>query len=208
MFTGIIDHTAKITAIEKQAQSCVLQIQSHFSDLILGESIAVDGVCLTVTSIDGGIFSCDISPETLALTNLSDLKVGVAVNVERALKVGDRLGGHFVTGHVDIIATIKLYRPHNSYIELILEDFSAAQMAYLTMKGSICVNGVSLTINNIDTHYKTVSLMLVPHTTTVTNLQHLKQGSQVNIEFDAMAKMVSHQLSLYQKQEGDNVCLV
>lgn len=205
MFTGIIDHTATIIAISQHAQSLILQIQSQFSQLVLGESIAVDGVCLTVTSINGGVFSCDISPETLVVTHLSDLNVGAAVNVERALKMGDRLGGHFVTGHVDMLASVQSRQHGDGYVQLVLKDFSSTQMAYLTLKGSVCVNGVSLTINSVDLMHNTISLMLIPHTTTRTNLQYLQKDHLVHIEFDTMSKMVAHQLSLHQKQEAAHV---
>lgn len=198
MFTGIIDHVAIVTTVRRQVQSYVLSIQSQLARLVLGESIAVDGVCLTVTSVDGTVFSCHVSPETSTLTNLSQLTEGAIVNVERALKVGDRLGGHFVTGHVDALVTVRLYQYCDACVVLILEGFTLAQMVYLTLKGSICVNGVSLTINDVNRLDRTVSLMLVPHTIKTTNLQYLKQGSRVNIEFDTMAKMVAHQLSVYQ----------
>ena len=197
MFTGIIDHCGEIAAIDETPEGRCLTLQSDFNNLVLGESIAVDGVCLTVTDIQQGVFCCDVSPETIALTTLATYRKGTQVNLERSLAVGDRMGGHYVTGHVDRTALVVTSAQHDEYYEVQVSGFMQQQATYLVPKGSVTINGVSLTINSITNSTQPVlSVMLVPHTLAITNLCTLQAGTQVNIEFDYYAKIIAHQLAL------------
>lgn len=194
MFTGIVDHTGCIQSIETLANGLCFKITTKFTRLTLGESIAVDGVCLTVTDQHQGEFCCDVSPETLSLTTLGDYKIGDRVNLERALAVGDRMGGHYVTGHVDGKLRMINARRHAQYLEIGFSGFTQNQLAYLVPKGSVTINGVSLTINRVEKG--ALSVMLIPHTYDITNLCHLTQGAYVNVEYDYYAKTIAHQLKI------------
>ena len=189
MFTGIVDHCGKVLKTQEFSQSVRLEIKTHFESLELGESIAVDGCCLTVTSEPSpGVFSCDISPETVRLTRASHWKEGTAVNLERALRLSDRLGGHIVTGHVDQFGVLVSMKPVSEYVRLEVSGITPEYKRYVTKKGSISVNGVSLTVNEV--MGDSFSVMLIPHTLEKTNLKELKEGDRVNLEFDWMAKLV------------------
>lgn len=197
MFTGIIDHCGEIKSIEQTTVGLRLTINTQFNDFVLGESIAIDGVCVTVTEFDAHTFCCDISPETLALTIMQGYRPGSRVNLERSLAVGERMGGHYVTGHVDCTATLADVVSHHDYVEFQITGFDPKQAAYLVPKGSVTINGVSLTINQY--HQQATpgfSVLLIPHTMSVTNLQMLMPGNLVNIEFDYYAKVIAHQLAL------------
>lgn len=191
MFTGIIDHCGIITHIVKQDNHSQLSIKTHFNDLVLGESIAIDGICLTVTQITAEGFVCDVSPETLRLTTAQHFNMGNEVNLERALRVGDRLGGHWVLGHIDQVAFVKNVQPHQEFVEITFNGLSPETMSYILKKGSIAVNGVSLTINEALTDG--FKVMLIPHTLERTNLRSLQFGTPVNIEFDWMARIIVKQ---------------
>jgi riboflavin synthase len=188
MFTGIIDHCGTIIQIDPQR----IQIECAFQQLELGESIAIDGICLTIDGIQGSLFSSDISPETMAVTTARQFKPLQKVNLERALQPSSRLGGHFVLGHVDQVAHLVLIRPEGEFIEM---QFSGLDKKYLISKGSIAINGVSLTINALTENG--FSVMLIPHTLERTNLSVLHINDVVNIEFDMMAKMVVEQCQRY-----------
>lgn len=190
MFTGIIDHFGTLKEVKELPHSRVLKFTSQFVSFQQGESIAVDGVCLTVTGFDRETFSVDVSPETLRLTHLGDLKPGALVNFERALKVGDRLGGHLVTGHVDAMGTLKRREEIGEYQKYVFTGVLENFRKYLFKKGSIAVNGVSLTLNEVDRKSGDFEVMLIPHTLQKTNLSALKSGEKVNLEFDTTSKML------------------
>ena len=194
MFSGIVDHLGEIISIEKIDTGFCFRVQTTFSDITLGESIAIDGVCLTATSEGDNVFSCDVSPETCSVTTLNDYKKGQQVNLERALKVGDSLGGHWVTGHVDDVASIKNLELDGEFtnMTIALDDSSARR--YLVPKGSVAINGVSLTINEVFSD--SFSVMLIPHTWQRTQFQFLSKGAGVNVEFDYLAKLVANQYAL------------
>lgn len=192
MYTGIIDHQARIVDIQLLAAGIRLTIASEFQYLVLGESIAVDGICVTVTKIDGALFCCELSPETLRVTTARNFVVGTCVNLERSLRVGDRMGGHYVMGHVDQVMTLVHHELNDNFRELTFSSISPQADSYFIPKGSVAVNGVSLTINRCNQDAFTV--MIIPHTAQCTNLGRLCVGNLVNIEYDWMVKTVVQQL--------------
>lgn len=194
MFTGIIEQKGLVLGNGIQRDAMRLCIQSPFSSLKIGESIAVNGVCLTLIPHQTGILAFDLSQETLSCTTLGQLKPGDLVNLERAMLANTRFGGHYVSGHVDLTTKIQSITLLGDYVQLILGDFLPASIKYLISKGSITVDGVSLTINRVQQHC--IELMLVPHTLAMTTLSEKKPGDFVNIEFDYLARIIAHQLAL------------
>lgn len=192
MFSGIVDHCGSIAKIEHPPQGLRVLIDCAFTDLQEGESVAVDGCCLTVVEPQAKHFYCDISPETLRLTTAAKFSIGRKVNLERALCVGDRIGGHCVTGHVDQCGKIKNIREQHEYVEMEIEGVSPENMAYILQKGSIAINGVSLTINEVLS--ASFKVMLIPHTLARTNLSQLNIGDTVNLEFDSITRTVINYL--------------
>jgi riboflavin synthase len=192
VFTGIVDHCGNIVSLETQRGALRLEIHSDFSDLTLGESILVDGMCLTVDALVAQGFQCDLSPETLRVTTAGNWQAGAQVNLERALRLFDRLGGHFVTGHVDQLAHVADRQEHQAFINLQFNGIHPKHRAWLVKKGSITINGVSLTIN--DVFEEGFEVMLIPHTLQHSNLGELSPGDAVNLEFDLLGKLVTNYL--------------
>ena len=194
MFTGIIQGMGKLAGKRTVGGGMALDIQAGFdiADPEEGESIAVSGVCLTAYNIRGGRFSADVSPETLSRTKLGLLGSGDQVNLERALRLSDRLGGHLVSGHVDCLATLSGRKELGDYTVL---QFSlpAAQARYLIEKGSVAIDGISLTVNGCQERSFDVSI--IPHTLKATTLYQLKVGGRVNIEVDIIGKYVEKLLA-------------
>ena len=189
MFSGIVAAQGRIVELTPLADGVRLVVDApelDLSDVILGDSIANSGVCLTVVAIDGSRMRFDVSRETLNCTVGLDA-VGNEVNLEKALRLADRLGGHLVTGHVDGVGEVLRFAPVGESHELVIR--APEQLAgYIARKGSITVNGVSLTVNRVEgTDF---SINLIPHTVAVTNLKHLKAGSRVNLEIDLIARYV------------------
>ncbi|HAW49381.1 TPA: riboflavin synthase [bacterium] len=184
MFTGIVEEIGRIAETGKRI--CVL-CKDVLDGLKVGDSIAVSGVCLTVVGIDKDSFSAELSDETLKITNLSILKKGGFVNLERALKIGDRLGGHFVTGHIDDLAT--LYEKRNN---LYYFRTQPSLSRYITKKGSIAVDGVSLTI--VDAFDEGFSVGIIPYTLEKTTFKYMKLGYKANIETDILTKTIDRLL--------------
>jgi riboflavin synthase len=189
MFTGLVEGTGKLTKIEPRGKDMRLTVQAAFEldRLELGESVSVDGVCLTVVSWEGSTFTVDVSQETLSRTTLAKRKMGDEVNLERALKLGDRLGGHLVNGHVDGTARVtKLQKRGESWVFQF--EIPAELSRYLIEKGSVAVDGVSLTVNRCDDNSFDVNV--VAHTAAVTTMRSLAVGDEVNIEVDLIGKYV------------------
>lgn len=173
-----------------------MMFSHRFSDLALGESIAMNGACLTVIAFDEKTLSVELSKETLRLTTLGELKVGEEVNMERALRAGDRLGGHMVTGHVDGIASVVSVEAEGemSLVSLIVP---ADLSQYVARKGSLTIDGVSLTVNAVKS--TRVDLLIIPHTRNVTTLGALTPGTVVNVEVDLVARYVERLLEARDK---------
>lgn len=192
MFTGIIQAVGTLRAIERRGASAWLDVGCPFAKLELGESIAVDGVCLTVTRILDGAFTADASAETLARTTLGSRKVGARVNLERALALGDRMGGHIVAGHVDGVGEV-VRRERVESAERVVFRAPREVLRYVAEKGSVAIDGVSLTVNGVAGD--TFEVMLVPFTQGATTLTDRKAGERVNLEVDVIARYVARALT-------------
>ena len=202
LFTGIVEETGKIKSINKGDKAVVLKIgcKEVLSDAKLGDSISVNGICLTVTNLDNGNFSADVMPETMKATSLSELSVGSAVNLERAVQPTGRLGGHIVSGHVDGTGTIKnTFREGNAVIIKIAA--SNEILKYIIKKGSIAVDGISLTVQDLTREDFTVSI--IPHTMKNTVLPNKKSGDKVNLENDVLGKYVEKLLFEREKSSSN-----
>ena len=189
MFTGLVEELGAVQRIEKSADSFAMTIRARsvLEGLTLGDSIAVNGVCLTATAFDHETFAVGLAPETLKRTNLGDLKPNNPVNLERSLTPASRLGGHFVQGHVDGTGVIKSLRPDNNALWLTIET-DPALMRYIVTKGYIAIDGVSLTV--VDTGPDWFNMTLVAYTQQKIILPRKKPGDRVNLEVDILAKYV------------------
>jgi len=202
VFTGLIEDLGEVKKIEKRGENFSLLISSHFNlrELEKGDSISVNGVCLTLVSLNTHGFTVEVSPETVRRTNLGDLREGNQVNLERALRLSDRLGGHLVSGHVDGTGILNRKIKEGNFWHM---TFSAPQevMRYVIEKGSIAIDGISLTVNQC--RDKDFIVTIIPFTFTHTNLGKRKVGERVNLEADLIGKYVEKFVSL-QKRKGVN----
>jgi riboflavin synthase len=188
MFTGLVEDRGTLVAKEARGPGSRLVFRSKLGVLALGESIAIDGACLTVVESKNDTFDMDATAETLARTTLGDLVAGSTVNLERALKVGDRLGGHLVTGHVDGVGALVKRTPVGESVAM---SFSMPHelSKFVAEKGSITVSGVSLTVNGVQGD--AFDVVIIPHTLEVTTLGSLAVGGRVNLEVDLVARYVA-----------------
>ena len=193
MFTGLVEGVGAIVALATGPEGLRLTVKTSFpaTELTLGESVAVAGACLTVVALAQPAASFEVSPETLACTTFPLKKVGDRVNLERALRLGDRLGGHLVTGHVDGVGVVRELRPGPAHIQMKFE-LPGALSPFVIEKGSIAVDGVSLTVNTCQGNTFTVNV--IPHTARETTLAALKVGDRVNLETDIIGKYVARLL--------------
>ena len=195
MFTGIIQSKGSIKEIFSSSDGARLKINANaldLSDSKVGDSIAVDGVCLTVTELTESSFTADISNETLTCTTFSALKQGKNVNLERSLRVNQGIDGHLVSGHVDGIGAVNSIEKDGDSVRIKIE-VQGNIIKYIAKKGSICINGVSLTVNSVENNFFDVNI--VPHTLSATTLGDLSLKSNVNIEIDQIARYVERLLS-------------
>jgi riboflavin synthase len=196
MFTGLVTELGKVTDISRGESSAIFTISAPAStaELSVGDSIAVNGVCLTATSIVGGAFTADVMVQTLNLTSLSQVEVGTPVNLELAAQMDMRMGGHIVQGHVDGVATVVQSATGEKWVQF---DIAVPEhlMKYVVAQGSITVDGVSLTVGALDDAKNVVTLWLIPETLAKTNLSTKKSGDLVNIEVDILAKYVERLIS-------------
>ncbi len=195
MFTGIVQDLGRVASREMRGVDARLVIATQKLDLAsaaIGDSISVQGVCLTVTALTADSFTADVSHETLSLTTLGELDVGSAVNLEPALRAGDRLGGHLVSGHIDGIAHVVSTGSDGDSLRVkiaVPPDLAR----YIARKGSVTLDGVSLTVNEVES--VTFGVNLIPHTQIVTTLGKLQAGTRVNLEVDQMARYAERLLA-------------
>lgn len=189
MFTGLVQSVGTISAIRKRGEYSVLTVATPIADdsIELGESIACDGVCLTVIDSSSGAFVVEASAESAGRTILGDYRTGARINLERAVRVGDRLGGHFVTGHVDVVGRVSSLKTVGSSLELAI-DFDPQYDRLVIEKGSIAISGVSLTVNRVRSGW--FNLNVIPHTARETTINDLKVGDGLNLEFDLIGKYI------------------
>ncbi|MBW8781471.1 MAG: riboflavin synthase [Verrucomicrobia bacterium] len=189
MFTGIVEETGSVVAFTRGEDSWKLQIAARVAlqDAALGDSIAVNGCCLTITRFDGQHLYFDVLEETRRLTNFSTFAPGAAVNLERSLRFGGKIGGHFVSGHIDGTGVIEVLEPRGKdhYLKV---SAPAGHGRYLISKGSITIDGISLTVAEVEGD--TFVVWIIPTTIAVTNLREKRAGSPVNLEFDLLGKYV------------------
>ena len=196
MFTGLIAELGRITAIEKGESSAVFTVSAPalVSQIALGDSVAVNGVCLTATSVNGDSFTADVMVQTLAVTSLSQLGVGSTVNLELAALLNTRMGGHMVQGHVDGVATVVGLTPGEKWAQF---DITVPEKLakYIVNQGSICLDGVSLTVGEINDANNVVTVWLIPETLERTNLATKQAGDLIKVEVDVLAKYVERLLA-------------
>lgn len=203
MFTGLIEGRGEVEAFSRRGPEAVLRVRSSFdlSGLENGDSIAVSGPCLTVTTIAGASFEADVSAETLARTNLGQLHPGAEVNLERPLRLGGRLGGHLVSGHIDGLARLESRERAGESLRLVF-SLEPALARYIIPQGSIAVEGVSLTVNRVEGNRFEVNI--IPHTAAKTTLGLKKPGEVVNIEADMIGKYVERLVRAF-RAEGQEL---
>ena len=196
MFTGLISELGTVAAISKGETSAVFTINAPalISEIKLGDSVAVNGVCLTATSVSGNTFTADVMVQTLSLTSLSQIIVGSPVNLELAAQLNARMGGHMVQGHVDGVATVVGLTPGEKWAQF---DIKVPEhlTKYIVNQGSICLDGVSLTVGEISDSNSVLTVWLIPETLERTNLSSKKPGDLINIEVDVLAKYVERLLA-------------
>jgi riboflavin synthase len=186
MFTGLVEASGRVAAVSAVPGGYRLEIEAPLAgEVALGDSIAVNGVCLTAVSVSGPVFSFDLGPETARVTSLGDLAAGATVNLERAMRADTRVGGHFVQGHVDGTGTLLAVVPEAEFTWMTF-SFPREQAAYLIPKGAVAVDGISLTVARLSD--ESFDVQIIPFTWTHTNLSALQVGARVNLEFDMLGK--------------------
>ena len=193
MFTGLIEKICTVTSVQHGADSMILTIDlgQLADECKIGDSIAINGVCLTVTKLQGNLASFDVSAETVSKSSLGELKSSSEVNVERAMKASDRFGGHFVLGHIDGTAKIKAIDRHGDFTDITFST-DTKLLEDMVVKGSVAVNGISLTISKLDKN--SFDVALIPRTLRETTLGRAKIGDNINIENDVIIKTVKKRL--------------
>src|SRR5919106_88245 len=201
MFSGIVAEVGTVQGYEGSREAATLTVQASpaFHDVAIGESIAVNGVCLTVVDHRESIFSLDVSPETLRVTNLGELRSGDGVNLERSLCLNDRIGGHLVSGHVDGVGRIIDKRPEANALQYDMQ-VPKGLMRYIVPKGSIAVDGISLTV--VACRPDGFQVTIIPHTAAVTTIGRKGLGATVNLECDMMGKYIERALQARLEGEG------
>ena len=196
MFTGLIAELGSITAIKKSDTSAVFTINAPglISEISVGDSVAVNGVCLTATTVDGTAFTADVMVQTLAVTSLSQIFVGSPVNLELAAQLNARMGGHMVQGHVDGVGRVVGLTPGDKWAQFDIQ-VPVELSKYIVNQGSICLDGISLTVGAINDETNVVTVWLIPETLSRTNLSSLLPGDLINIEVDVLAKYVERLLA-------------
>jgi riboflavin synthase len=201
MFTGIVEESGRVAACSERGAAWRMEIEAQvaLTDVAVGDSVAVNGCCLTVVAFTRDRLVFDVLQETWRLTNFARLSPGAAVNLERSLRFGGKMGGHFVTGHIDGVGIVEQFEPRGQdhYLQVRAPAGSAGQLVH---KGSIAIDGISLTV--AETAGDTFAVWLIPHTLAVTNLREKRVGDGVNLEFDLLGKYVEKLLSLRTASSG------
>lgn len=197
MFTGLIEEVGFLRKVQRRGEAMVLTLSASkiMDDVKLGDSISVNGVCLTVISYDGGSFSVDVMPQTFRHTNLSELKPGSPVNLERAMMAGGRFGGHIVQGHVDGTGVVAGRTNDANAVVFTIKPDDPALLRHVVPQGSVTLDGISLTVAMVDRKAGTLTVSIIPHTLQETALQHKRPGDTINIESDVLGKYIDHLLS-------------
>lgn len=195
MFTGLIEDRGTVRELRRENSRVRLTVGTAIptAELRIGESVAINGICLTVVAVGNGTFTADVSPETLECSTLGDLSAGSRVNLERALRLSDRLGGHLVSGHVDAVATITERRPDGNAVRFTFR-IPVAVNRLIAEKGSVAIDGISLTVNKVTD--ETFDVAVIPHTLAETTLHEKKAGDRVNIETDLIARYIARLLGV------------
>lgn len=206
MFTGLIEDVGKVVRLERTGAGGRLVASSRLplDEIRIGDSVAVNGACLTVVEKGAGVIAFDVSPETVSRTTLGKLRTGESVNLERALRLGDRLGGHLVSGHVDCMAVITGSH-EDSANRVITFRIPARYSRYLIEKGSVTIDGISLTVNGVEGNEFSVNI--IPHTAQQTTLHLRRRGDEVNIETDLIGKYVERLISPAGEKDGKEISL-
>lgn len=201
MFTGLIEEIGRVESVVKSAKSASITIKAKkvLEGVMLGDSISTNGVCLTVTSFDSGRFSVDVMAETMRRSSFRHLTPGDEVNLERALSLGDRLGGHMVSGHIDGVGKVSRYDQEDNAVWITVSA-PPEILRYIVQKGSIAIDGVSLTVAYVDDSVFKVSI--IPHTKEETTLLNKKPGSEVNLECDMIGKYIEKFIDERAKKNG------
>ena len=204
MFTGIVEELGEVKNIQRRSKAIILTIKAEkvLEDIQLGDSIATNGVCLTVTDFNDRQFEVDVTPETMRKSSLGNLSIKDQVNLERALKLSDRLGGHLVSGHIDGTGKISAKRQEDNAV-LITITPKPELLKYIIAEGSITVDGISLTVAQLDDNSFTVSI--IPHTNQITTLSHKKVGDVVNLETDMIGKYVERMMEFEEEHENSDI---
>jgi len=202
MFTGLVEEIGTLRRAGKQGESMVLQVEADriMDDVKLGDSISVNGVCLTVTSFDARSFTVDVTPQTYRHTNLKDLKPGSKLNLERAMAAGGRFGGHIVQGHADGTGVIVAREAEGNQVRFAFRLQDAELMRYVVPQGSVTIDGISLTVAHADE--AAFGVAIIPHTLKETALQYKMPGDTVNVECDVLGKYIEHLLRFGPRRTG------
>ena len=201
MFTGLIEAIGTVSAVDPSPAGIRIRIDTTLAnELTPGDSLAVNGVCLTVVTAGGDDVEMDVSPQTGRVTTLGRVAAGTVVNLERSLRAGARIGGHFVQGHVDATGTIETLKPEGGVSHWLAVRYPLSLARYIVQKGSIAVDGISLTVADLDS--VRFSVQIIPFTWEHTNLRRLEAGSAVNLESDILGKYVVHAIDAQQVERG------
>jgi riboflavin synthase len=205
LFTGLIEEMGSLRAVQRRGEAMILQIKAAkvLEDVKLGDSISVNGVCLTVVEFDRQSFAVDVMPETYRLTNLHALQPGSLLNLERAMMAGGRFGGHLVQGHVDGTGTIRERKAEANAVVYTIEPTNPQLMRHVVPQGSVTLDGISLTIVAVNRDSGAFTVSIIPHTLKETVLQVKQPGDTLNIECDILGKYVDHLLSQRESQPAN-----